>query len=93
MLTLTKPLSAYREQVRDFLISNFYIPETTVLDASESLLEQGIIDSTGVLEVIGFIEETFRITVEDNELLPENLDSIEGIVRYIARKKSSIEFG
>jgi len=88
MLTLTEPLSAHREQVRDFLMSNFYVPETTVLNANDSLLEQGVIDSTGVLEVIGFIEETFGITVEDSELLPENLDSIEGIVRYVARKKS-----
>ena len=43
--------------------------------------------STGVLEVIGFIEETFGITVEDSDLLPENLDSIDGIAQYVIRKK------
>ncbi|TIU26903.1 MAG: acyl carrier protein, partial [Mesorhizobium sp.] len=57
------------------------------LSATESLLDQGIVDSTGVLEVIGFIEETFGIIVEDSELLPENLDSIQGIAQFIARKR------
>lgn len=78
----------YTEQIRGFLASNFYISDAGALQDSTSLLDQGIIDSTGVLEVIGFIEETFGITVEDSELLPENLDSIQGIARYIARKKS-----
>jgi acyl carrier protein len=68
-------------------VSNFYIAETNLLKGGTSLLDQGIIDSTGVLEVIGFIEETFGITVDDSELLPENLDSIEGIAQYVIRKK------
>jgi acyl carrier protein len=59
-----------------------------LLEVDTSLLDQGIIDSTGVLEVIGFIEETFGITVEDSELLPENLDSIQGIAQYVVRKKN-----
>jgi acyl carrier protein len=70
------------------LVSNFYITETNLLEVDTSLLDQGIIDSTGVLEVIGFIEETFGITVEDSELLPENLDSIQGIAQYVVRKKN-----
>jgi acyl carrier protein len=70
------------------LVLNFYIAETNLLEVDTSLLDQGIIDSTGVLEVIGFIEETFGITVEDSELLPENLDSIERIAQYVIRKKS-----
>jgi acyl carrier protein len=70
------------------MLSNFYIAEANPLEVDTSLLDQGIIDSTGVLEVIGFIEETFGITVEDSELLPENLDSIEGIARFVMRKKS-----
>ena len=52
-----------------------------------SLLDQGIIDSTGVLEVIGFLESTFNITVEDAEMLPENLDSIQRISDFVARKQ------
>jgi acyl carrier protein len=88
MLLAREPIETYRKQVRDFLVSNFYITETNLLDVDTSLLDQGIIDSTGVLEVIGFIEETFGITVEDSELLPENLDSIQGIAQYVVRKKN-----
>ncbi|WPO39145.1 acyl carrier protein [Tardiphaga sp. 42S5] len=88
MLLVREPLETYRRQVRDFLLSNFYIAEANSLEVGTSLLDQGIIDSTGVLEVIGFIEETFGITVEDSELLPENLDSIEGIARFVMSKKS-----
>ncbi len=88
MLLNREPLETYRKQVRDFLLSNFYVADINSIDVDTSLLDQGVIDSTGVLEVIGFIEETFGITVEDTELLPENLDSIEGIAQYIIRKKS-----
>ena len=77
MLLNGEPLETYRKQIREFLLSNFYVAEMTALDVDTSLLDQGIIDSTGVLEVIGFIEETFDISVDDSELLPENLDSIE----------------
>lgn len=88
MLLNREPLETYRKQVREFLLSSFYVADASSLDIDTSLLDQGIIDSTGVLEVIGFIEETFGIMVEDTELLPENLDSIEGIAQYIIRKKS-----
>jgi len=88
MLLIREPLDTYRKQIRDFLVSNFYVAETDLLEADTSLLDQGIIDSTGVLEVIGFIEETFGVSVEDSELLPENLDSIEGIAQYVIRKKN-----
>ena len=88
MLVASDPINTYRKQVRDFLASNFYVAEADLLEVNASLLDQGIIDSTGVLEVIGFIEETFGIRVEDSELLPENLDSIDGIVHYVIRKSS-----
>jgi acyl carrier protein len=76
-----------KEQVRAFVTSNFYVADPTALKDEASLLDQGIIDSTGVLEVIFFIEETFGITVEDSEMLPDNLDSIERISNFVARKK------
>jgi acyl carrier protein len=75
-----------RQQVYDFITSNFYVANANVLDDATSLLDQGIIDSTGVLEVIGFLEETFHITMEDSEMLPENLDSLARIVSYVSRK-------
>jgi acyl carrier protein len=78
-----------KEQVRSFVTSNFYVADPAALDDKDSLLERGVIDSTGVLEVIFFIEETFGIKVEDSEMLPENLDSIERIANFVARKKSA----
>ncbi|MCP4581925.1 MAG: acyl carrier protein [candidate division Zixibacteria bacterium] len=57
------------------------------LKDSGSLLDLNVIDSTGVLELVGFLEETFDITIEDDELIPENLDSIDKIAEYINRKK------
>ncbi len=75
-----------RQQTRDFITTNFYVADPGSLADDASLLDQGIIDSTGVLEVIGFIEDTFGIKVEDDEMLPENLDSIERIAGFVARK-------
>jgi acyl carrier protein len=77
-----------KEQVRTFVTSNFYVAEPAALDDVASLLDRGIIDSTGVLEVIFFIEDTFGIKVEDSEMLPDNLDSIERIANFIDRKRS-----
>ena len=75
-----------QEQVRAFISTNFYVSDASQLQDSASLLDAGIIDSTGVLEVIAFIEETFSVTVEDQEMLPENLDSIERIARFVTGK-------
>lgn len=77
-----------RERIRDFVTSNFYVADAAALRDGTSLLDQGIIDSTGVLEVIAFLEDTFNITVEDSEMLPENLDSIEQIMIFVSRKSS-----
>jgi acyl carrier protein len=77
-----------RDKVRAFVTSNFYVADPAKLQDAESLLDSGIIDSTGVLEVIGFIEDNFGLTVEDHEMLPENLDSIERIASFIQRKQA-----
>lgn len=75
------------EQIRSFIVHNFYVPATDRLDDEDSLLERGIVDSTGVLEVVGFIEETLGVTVEDGELSLENLDSVARIAAYVRRKR------
>ena len=79
-----------QQQIRDFVTSNFYVADPKALEDRTSLLDHGIIDSTGVLEVIMFIETTFGVTVEDSEMLPENLDSIERIAAFVARKQVPI---
>ena len=78
-----------REQVSSFIRSNFYVPESLKLTDEASLLELGIIDSTGVLELVGFIEDTFGIEVDDAEMIPQNLDSIANIAGYVGRKQES----
>jgi len=77
-----------QDQIREFIVSNFYVADPSSLENDASLLDRGIIDSTGVLEVIFFIEDNFGIKVEDGEMLPENLDSIDRIASFISRKKS-----
>ena len=75
-------------QIRQFLGKNFYLPDPASLRDDTSLLDQGIIDSTGVLELVGFLEDTFGISVLDNETLAENLDSIDRIAAYVQRKQA-----
>jgi acyl carrier protein len=75
-----------RSQIRSFIAKNFYVPDGTTIADEASLLDQGVIDSTGVLEVIGFLEDSFHLTVEDIEMVPENLDSIDRLTAFVERK-------
>jgi acyl carrier protein len=77
-----------KELVRRFITSNFYVAEPQKLQDSDSLLDSGVIDSTGVLEVIDFVESEFKVAVADEDMLPENLDSIANIADYVARKRA-----
>ncbi len=77
-----------RSEIREFIIENFMMGmDPDELTDSGSLLEMGIIDSTGVLELVGFLEEKYGIQVEDTDLVPENLDSVDNLVHYIKRKQ------
>jgi acyl carrier protein len=73
-------------QVHEFLMSNFIFDPTVSLGPDDSLLESDIVDSTGVLEVIMWLETTYNIKVEDSEVLPENLDSVRYMTNFILRK-------
>ncbi len=78
--------------IREYIIDNFLMGESSRLpDNTVSFLDNGIIDSTGVLELVTFVEETFGITIEDDELLPENLDSVYNLADFIRRKKMSTQ--
>jgi len=76
-----------RGKIREYIQDRFMIgkPLNSLKD-NDQLLEKGILDSTGVLELVGFIEEYFAFSVEDAELLPDNLGSVENIAGYIERK-------
>ena len=78
-----------KQQIRQFVLSNFYVADPAALVDSASLLEAGIVDSTGVLEIITFLEDTFGIQVADEEMVPENLDAVERLVAYVKRKRGS----
>lgn len=76
-----------RSQLRNYIVGNFMSSlENKSLRDDASLLEEGIMDSTGVLDLVMFIEETFGIHVEDEELVPENLDSVDKLVAFVERK-------
>lgn len=73
-------------------INEYFVKESgTVLDTDASLIEEGILDSTGVIELVAFIEETFNIRVEDEEIIPDNLDSINKLVHFIQPKLAKTE--
>lgn len=73
--------------LREFINESF-LPSAGLdtFDGSDSLMEKGIIDSTGVLELLEFIEERFKINVEDEEVIPDNLDSLNKLTSFIKRK-------
>ncbi len=74
-------------EIKEFVVTNFLFgQETTPLTEDQSFLEGGIVDSTGVLELVAFVEQRFGISVGDRELLPENLDSIRNLTAFITRK-------
>lgn len=74
-------------KVRDFIKDNFMFRDDRAdLADSESLLDAGLIDSTGILELVAFIETEFSIQMADADIVPENLDSVETIVRYVDGK-------
>lgn len=73
--------------IRQFLTDNFPLSaQGFTLAPDDSLIEAGVIDSTGVLELIEFIESRYEITIPDADVLPENLDSVDSITRYVVAK-------
>ena len=78
-------------QIRQFIIDNFLFGEDPGLENDTSFRDAAIMDSTGILELIAFLEETFNISIEDEELVPENLDSLAKIGQFIDRKSGSQE--
>jgi acyl carrier protein len=78
---------AIADRVRDFIVENFLFGDTSVdLGSQVSLIENGIIDSTGVLELVAFIEEEFGVVFADADIVPANLDSIERIAAFVVER-------
>ncbi len=79
-------MSDLKLNIRKFVVDNFLFGQAEGLTDEASLLDKGSIDSTGVLELVSHLEGTYGIKVQDNELLPENLDSINAVVAYLEKK-------
>ncbi len=78
-----------KKTIRQYILGNLlFTDDDSVLQDNDSFLNEGIIDSTGVLEIILFIEDTFDIKVNDDEMLPANLDSVDNLVAFIQSKQA-----
>ncbi len=78
-----------RETIRQFITTNFYVVDPGQLGDDDSLIDCGIVDSTGVLEIVAFLEQDLGVEVEDAEILPENLDSISRIEGFVERRRAT----
>jgi acyl carrier protein len=72
--------------VKEFIIENFLFGEVESLDLETDFFDKGIIDSTGVIELVDFLEKSFDISVEDEELIPQNLSSLQKIDDFLSKK-------
>ena len=83
----TTDTATIRNKLRQFIAETCFIGEgSDDLADADSFMENGVIDSTGILELTSFLEERFEITVEDDDMIPDNLDSIDNLVRYLGSK-------
>jgi len=78
-----------KQQIREFLKKNRAVPGDSEFNDEESLLESGVIDSMTMVDLIAFLEGEFGITVEDDDMTPENFDSVNAIVAYVQSKQSN----
>ncbi len=77
-----------KKELREFILEAFLFgDESELFEDGDSFMAKGIIDSTGVLELVSFLEEKYGVTVDDEEMVPANLDSLDNLATFIARKK------
>ena len=76
----------YKAKVRKFIADRFLFGDDKKLGDNNSLLESGIVDSTGILEVVAHLEERFGVKIDNDEMIPENLDTIASIEAFLKRK-------
>ena len=72
--------------IRNYIVENFLFGDDSGLEDDSSFLDEGVMDSTSALELVSFIEKEFSITIDDEEVIPDNLDSINNVVQFLERK-------
>lgn len=86
--------TAVLDQLTSFVVMNFLFgDELRIPDHRASLLESGLVDSTGVLEIVDFLETDMGVKVADDETVPANLDSIENLAQFVMRKRAGVTVG
>jgi len=90
MKNIVSVISEPKEKIRSFIINNFYIPNANDLHNDMSLFDTGIIDSTGVMELIAFLEKEFDLQIDDSEVTQNNFDCVDKILSFIKSKKHFI---
>ncbi|MFO0652462.1 MAG: acyl carrier protein [Polyangiales bacterium] len=80
-------IEALEDQVRAFISSNFHVAGTAVLGRDTSLLDTGIVDSTGFLEIFSWLRDEFGVSVADSEMNPDNFETVAKIAAYVHRKQ------
>lgn len=79
-----------RDKIRLYIVDNFLFGDSQDFDESSSLLKSGVVDSTGVLEIVSFLESEFSIKIKDEELIPEHLDSIDNMLLFLETKLGAV---
>lgn len=75
-----------QEEIRSFIVDNFLFGDAGNLNNDSSFIREGIVDSTGILQLVEFIQEQYRVVVEDEDLIPENLDSVSKVATFVENK-------
>ncbi len=80
--------ASFREPIRAFIVDNFLLGSAAELEDNTELMEAGILDSTGVIELVAFLEATFGVSIGDEEIVSKNLNSVNYIASFIVQKSS-----
>lgn len=86
-------MSEVADVIRSFVVETFLFGDGSAIQNGDSLRQRGVVDSTGVLELIGFLEERYGLTVTDAELVPENFDSIDRVAGFVERRLADAKGG
>jgi acyl carrier protein len=84
---MTETTDPIKKRLREFVAKQFYVADPGSFDDASSFLDRGIIDSTGVLELVSFVEGEYGLSIADEEIIPSNFDSVDALVAFVARKR------